>query len=148
MARRPIVDALEIAVKDLDASIEQRAYRQEPFFLSVHKVFGRPAREKSEELIGGRIPPIAYLIAEFGFPFCCFFDHTCTPYSIILARKTPGAAPCERCSRPIYNILPAFRARRTRNGYRWGFGNKNTRATSQKLTVRPSRSNRMLLTRR
>jgi hypothetical protein len=76
MARRPIVDALEIAVKDLDASIEQRAYREEPFFLSVHKVFGRPAREKSEELIGGRIPPIAYLIAEFGFPFSCFFDHT------------------------------------------------------------------------
>src|SRR5262245_13829715 len=87
MARRPIVDALEIAVKDLDASIEQRAYREEPLFLSVHKVFGRPAREKSEELIGDRIPPIAYLIGELGFPFFCFFDHSCTPYRIILARK-------------------------------------------------------------
>src|SRR5262245_36665308 len=76
VARRPIIDALEIAVKNLDASIKQRAYREEPFFLSVHKVFGRPAREKSEELIGDRIPPIAYLIGEFGFPFFCFFDHT------------------------------------------------------------------------
>ena len=49
VTRRSVVDALQVAVQDLDSAIEQRAYREESFLLSVDEVFGRPARKESEE---------------------------------------------------------------------------------------------------
>src|SRR5438876_8870943 len=67
LARWTVVDALQVAVQDLDSSIEQRADREEPFLLSVDEMLGRPAGEEPEELIGDRVSPIAHLIGEFGF---------------------------------------------------------------------------------
>ena len=136
------MDAFQIAVQYFDPTIEEGLYREEPFFLSVDEVLGRPAREKPEELVGDRIPPITHLIGEPGFLFSSFFGHI-APFLGIVA--SPGRL---RRFPNSHSILPAFRARRTRKGYRWGFGNRKTRATSQKLTVRPRSSRTTLLTRR
>ena len=73
MARLTLVDAFEIAFQNLYPSIEQRPYREEPFFLSIDEMFGRPPREESEELVGGSIPPIPYVLRESGFLFSSFF---------------------------------------------------------------------------
>jgi len=69
------MDAFQIAVQYFDPTIEERLYREEPFFLSVDEVLGRPPREKPEEPVGDRIPPISHLIGEPGFLFSSFFGH-------------------------------------------------------------------------
>jgi hypothetical protein len=83
---RPIIHSFQVPVQDLDASIQQRTYCEKPFLLSVDQVFGRPAWEQSQEFVGDRIPPIAYLIAEPGFLFSCFFGHIALLCNIV-ARK-------------------------------------------------------------
>src|SRR5205823_1005660 len=75
LARWPLVDAFQIVLQNLDPAIEQRAYGQKPFLLRVDQVLGRPSRKESENLVGDRIPPIAYLIGELGFLFSRFLSH-------------------------------------------------------------------------
>jgi hypothetical protein len=87
MTRWPFVDALQILFQNLDSSIEQRTYREEPFLLSVDEVLGRPSRKEPEEPISDRIPPIPHVIGESGFLFSCFFGHAALLLSIIVTRN-------------------------------------------------------------
>jgi|SRR5579883_2685287 len=116
--------------------IEQRTHRKEAFLLSVDEMLGRPAREEPEELIGGSIPPVPHLIGKPGFPFSRFFGHIELLVHLIVAGFQ------------VYSMRPALRARRARNGYRWGLGRRNTRVISQKLINRPTASSKTLLIRR
>jgi hypothetical protein len=75
VAGRPFGYAFQIVIQDLDPAIKQGSNREKAFLLSIYKVLGRSAREKSEELIGGRVPPITHLIGELGFLFSSFFRH-------------------------------------------------------------------------
>jgi len=75
VAGRPFVDAFQIVIQDLDPAIKKGSNREKAFLLSIYEVLGRPAGEKSEDLIGGRVPPITHLIGELGFLFSSFFRH-------------------------------------------------------------------------
>src|SRR5215831_15914940 len=75
MMRRPLVDAFQVVLEDLDAAIEQRSDSQQPFLLCIDKVLGRPPREQPKDLVRNHIPPIPHLIGEPGVLFSRFFGH-------------------------------------------------------------------------
>src|SRR5690349_237128 len=90
---RPITHSSEILIQDFDPSIEQRAYREESFFLSIDEVLGRPAWEESEELVGCRIPPVAHLFGKPGFLFSNFFDHVAPSLPAYCSKSEHATGP-------------------------------------------------------